>query len=225
MSDQRGFVLHSVKYRDILTVDNLTIADRAITCIVGESGGGKTTLLRLLNHLISADEGTIQYRNRPLEEWDPVQLRRRVILAPQSPVMFPGSIRDNLLAGHHYAQLPEAEDRDMKRLVKQMRLNQDLSDGVEDLSGGERQRVALCRVILMQPEALLLDEPTSALDDSTEHYVVEQLSEECRRRDITMVMVTHSQGIAREVADVMVLVSDGRIRRVEEVAAGTSWTS
>ncbi len=225
MNEQNGLVLCDVKYRDILQVDDLTIPLRAVTCIVGESGSGKTTLLRLLNHLISADEGTIQYRDRCLKDWDPVQLRRQVILAPQSPVMFPGTIRDNLLAGLHYAQLHTPEDKDMRKVLQRMRLSQDLSDGVDNLSGGESQRLALCRVILMQPEVLLLDEPTSALDDSTEHYVVEQLSEQCRRRDITMVMVTHSQAIARGVADVTVFVHDGRIRRVEEVAAGTPWTS
>lgn len=216
MITENAFTIENVKYRDILTIDNLTIPRKLITCIVGESGSGKTTMLRLLNHLISADEGTITYQGKSLKNLDPIQLRRQVVLAPQSPVMFSGSIRDNLLAGLQFSRQPKLNDDTLKNVLKQMKLDKDLSDNVDNLSGGEKQRVALCRVLLMNPEVLLLDEPTSALDDATEGYVVRELAQECRKREITMIMVSHSQAIARDLANIIITIYGGRIQDIEE---------
>src|SRR5688572_13102079 len=104
------FTLDNVRFGRILEVPHLEIPEGKVTCIVGRSGSGKTTLLRLLNRMISPDAGTILYRGTPITEIDPVELRRRVVMLPQSPVMFDGTIRDNLLIGLRFSDRPPVDD-------------------------------------------------------------------------------------------------------------------
>ncbi|MEN6324015.1 MAG: ATP-binding cassette domain-containing protein [Proteiniphilum sp.] len=93
--ESKMFRLKNVKFRDILTVDELALKAQQVTCIVGKSGGGKTTLLKLLNNLISADSGTILYKEREIDIHNPIALRREVMMLPQLPVMFSCTIREN----------------------------------------------------------------------------------------------------------------------------------
>ena len=224
VDQNEAFSLRGVKYRRILTVDNLSIPAGTATGVVGESGSGKTTLLKLLNNLISPDEGQVIYRDQDVQEWDPIELRRRVVMVPQSPVMFPGTIRENLLAGLRFANKPEPKEEDLSRILERVRLGKSLSAPVAELSGGEKQRVALSRVLLMDPEVLLLDEPTSALDEATEGFVVKHVVEHCLEQGITLVMVTHSPSLARKYGRQVMTVDDGRVASVEEVNSGI-WMS
>lgn len=100
------FLLNEVKYKDIVDIKNLNIKKQKVTCIVGESGSGKTTLLRLLNKLISCDSGKIFYNNQLLDDINAVELRRNVVMLPQSPAIFKGSIKHNLLIGLKFAEKP-----------------------------------------------------------------------------------------------------------------------
>lgn len=93
------FLLKNVRYKKILDIADLLIEDQKITCITGESGSGKSTLLRLLNKLISSDSGDIYFNGEQLSSIPSVSLRRKVLMLPQTPVIFPGSVRDNLLIG------------------------------------------------------------------------------------------------------------------------------
>lgn len=93
------FVLKNVKYKDILNIEELHIPPRKITVITGKSGTGKTTLLKMLNKLISPDSGEIFFKGTPLKEIDSVELRRKVVMLPQFPVVFPGNVKENLILG------------------------------------------------------------------------------------------------------------------------------
>ncbi len=205
------FSLRGVKYKDILQIEALDIPGGQVTSIFGESGSGKTTLLRLLNKLASCDRGEIRYNDVPIEEMDSVELRRKVVMLPQSPALFPGSIRDNLLLGLKFAEKPLVSDDRLREALGFIRLNKDLHEDAGKLSGGEKQRVALARVMLLQPEAFLLDEPSSALDEDTEHLIIRALAGHAREHQRTMVMVTHSKRIASEFSDEVVEISGGRI--------------
>lgn len=211
------FLLKRVKYKDILDIEELNIEKNKITCIVGESGSGKTTLLRLLNKLVSFDSGEILYNDESLNDINTINLRRNVVMLPQSPAIFEGNVRDNLLIGLRFSEKPMASDDKLLELLRLVKLNKGLEDSADRLSGGEKQRVALGRVILMEPEVLLLDEPSSALDEDTEQIIIEALVKYTRDNNKSLIMVTHSKKIAKYFADSIIEIKSGRIVKPEGV--------
>ena len=210
------FTLRGVKYKDILDIDELDIPEHRITCIVGESGSGKTTLLRLLNHLISCDEGEIWFQNIPLSQWDPVELRRKVMMLSQTPAIFDGTVRDNLLIGFKFCQRPPVENGCLLDALEIVRLHKDLLHDANSLSGGEKQRLALARVLLMEPQVFLLDEPSSALDEETTQFVMEQMTNHVNRLKKTMIMVTHSKAVVQAFAEHVVGIKKGKVVLTKE---------
>jgi putative ABC transport system ATP-binding protein len=211
------FQLKKVKYKNILDIEDLCIPFEKVTCIVGESGSGKTTLLRLLNKMITYDTGEILYINKSLEQTDSVSLRREVVMLSQSPVIYRGTVRDNLLIGLKFAEKPTVSDEKLHEVLKMIQLKKGLNENAEILSGGEKQRLALGRVLLMDPKAFLLDEPSSALDDETEQVLINELVNHVRGNNKTLIMVTHSKKVADDFSDYIVQIKDGKIINQREV--------
>lgn len=211
------FLLRNVKYKDILNISELNIKKGEITSIIGESGSGKTTLLRLLNKLISCDSGEILYKNNSLSGIDSIELRRKVVMLPQIPVIFPGSIKDNLLIGLEFSEKPKVNDERLKEILKMVHLNKELSNNSETLSGGEKQRLSLGRVILLDPDVFLLDEPSSALDEETEDSIIEQLVQYTKKTNKTLIMIIHSKKVAQTYSDNIIEINQGKIIKVQEV--------
>lgn len=211
------FKLKNVKYKDILNIKELNIKKSKVTCIVGKSGSGKTTLLRLLNKLISCDSGDIYYNNESIDNINSINLRREVVMLPQSPAIFNGSIKDNLLIGLKFSEKPFLTDDKLIEVLNMVKLNKELTEDANKLSGGEKQRVALGRVILMKPEVLLLDEPSSALDESTEHMIIKSLVNYTKKNNKSLIMVTHSKKIATDFSDEIIEINKGVIVNKEEV--------
>ncbi|AOY74980.1 ABC transporter ATP-binding protein [Clostridium formicaceticum] len=205
------FLLKEVKYKDILDIKKLTIKKHKVTCIVGESGSGKTTLLKLLNKLISCDYGEIFYENQSLKEINSVDLRRNVVMLPQYPAIFGGSIKDNLLIGLKFSEKQPISDDKLFQVLEVVKLNKKLDEDAEKLSGGEKQRIALARVILMEPEVLLLDEPSSALDEDTEHIIIDALVNYTKQNNKTLIMVTHSKKVANDFSDEIIEIKKGMV--------------
>lgn len=208
-----------VKYKKILDIKELTIPAKKVTSIVGKSGSGKTTLLRLLNKLISCDAGEILFKEKSLKEISSVDLRRKVVMLPQRPVIFAGSIRENLLKGLEFSEKELLEDDELKEILKLVHLDKSLDTEGDNLSGGEKQRVALGRVILMDPEVLLLDEPSSALDELTEDKIIEFVANYSRDNNKTLILVTHSKDISKKYSDVEIVIESGKISSVEKQEA------
>jgi putative ABC transport system ATP-binding protein len=206
-----GFTLDSVTYKGIISIDRLEIPGGKVTCVVGESGSGKTTLLRMLNNLVSPEKGAVYYKGENVANLDPVHLRRSVVMLPQNPVVFPGSVADNLMIALEFADKSLAKDEDLAGILETVMLQKKLSDDPTEFSGGEKQRLALARVLLLEPEALLLDEPSSALDERTEGEVIESVVNFARRRRLTLVMVIHSRELVERFADTLVTVKDGKV--------------
>lgn len=204
------FALHHVQVGTILDIPQLRIPAGKVTCIVGRSGAGKSTLLKLLNRMISPDRGDILFQDTSISQIDPVELRRQVVMLPQTPVMFDGTVRDNLLVGLRFSDRPDVDDASLKRILEVVDLRKNLDQDASSLSGGEKQRVALGRILAMQPVAALLDEPSSALDAGTERVVIERLIAAARERGITIIMVTHSRSLAEQTADHLIEVDNGR---------------
>lgn len=213
------FLLKNVKYMHILNINELHIKKSTVTCIVGESGSGKSTLLRLLNKLISCDSGEIIYNDKPLDTIDSVELRRNVVMLPQHPAIFPGTVRDNLLIGLKFAEKPVADDEKLREILVMVHLSKKLDDVSDKLSGGEKQRLALGRVILLDPQVFLLDEPSSALDEETEHIIIEKLVAYTKEANKTLIMVTHSKKVAEIYSENIVEINQGKVVNSREVSA------
>lgn len=209
------FSLKNVKYKDILQIDELFIESHKITCIIGESGSGKTTLIRLLNNIISCDRGEIHYNESDIGNLDPVNLRRSVIMLPQNPTIFPGTIKDNLLIGLRFSEKPLVDNIKLNEILNFVSLNKELLDDCDNLSGGEKQRIALARVILIDPDVFLLDEPSSSLDEETERIIIEKLIAYTKEKNKTLIMVTHSNKIAKTYAENIIRINKGRVLNQE----------
>jgi putative ABC transport system ATP-binding protein len=183
---------------------DLWIGDGA-TAVLGPSGSGKSTLLRLLNRLADPDEGIVRFRGEPVQELDPLELRRRVVLVPQLPAPVPGSVADNVRYGPGLLGREVAVERPL------VLAGLDPSFAERDaakLSVGEQQRVMLARALALEPEVLLLDEPTAALDEHAKGAVEQALAD---LAGISMVVVTHERGQAARLARRIVRIHEGRV--------------
>ena len=169
-------------------------------------------MLKLLNNLISAEVGTILYKDKNIEKYNPLELRRNVVMLPQTTVMFSGSVRDNFEKTLLFTEKESADDEIYKGLLKKVGITHLLDADTLNLSGGEKQRIALARVLLLRPETLLLDEPSSALDDQTEDFIIRMVVDYSRETAKTLIMVTHSRSIAEKYANTIITLYDGKIQ-------------
>lgn len=204
------FCVKGLRYQDILSIDSLSI-DKPVTCIVGPSGSGKSTLLKMLNRMLVPDAGEVYYNGKSLAETDAVELRREVCMLSQTPVIYPGDIRDNLQIGLSFSGRLAKSDKKLREAMEKIGLSKSLDDSPQTLSGGEKQRLCLCRVMLLEASCYLLDEPSAALDKDTEHAVLKSFVDDCRAGQRQIVMVTHSKEAAASFADEIVTLQNGGI--------------
>lgn len=204
------FELTNIKFKNILDIPSLII-NRPITCIVGSSGSGKTTLLRMLNCLNVPDAGTIAYKGQELSKMDTIKLRRNVIMLGQTPVIYSGTIEDNLQIGLEFSKKLPASSSAMKEVLERVELNKPLTDNCTNLSGGEKQRLCLARVMLMDGETYLLDEPSAALDKETEQFIIDNFTKFVLENNKQLIMVTHSEQIAEKFPDSIIRIEKGKV--------------
>jgi len=199
---------------DFLLQDiSLTIKSGTKTGIIGASGAGKTSLLRLLNRLVSPSVGEIYLENRLIETLAPHQLRRRIALVPQEPKLLGMTVSNALSYPLQLQQLAESEIRaridtwtDLLRIPSQW-----LDKNELQLSVGQRQLVTIARALMMQPQILLLDEPTSALDIGTATHVLSVLEQLNQSQQLTIVMVNHQLELIKDFCDRFILLNTGRV--------------
>jgi putative ABC transport system ATP-binding protein len=178
------------------------------TAIVGPSGSGKSTLLRLLNRLADPDAGAISYRDRPLDTYDPLALRREVSLVPQLPALLEGTVGSNL----RYAADLAGKELDAGRCLGHAGLDPAFAErDVSKLSVGEQQRAMLARALTQEPAVLLLDEPTSALDHDARDAIEATLNRLRAELDISLIVVSHDPEQARRLAERAVRLKSGRV--------------
>ncbi|MDR4484733.1 MAG: ATP-binding cassette domain-containing protein [Nitrospirales bacterium] len=186
--------------------------------LIGESGSGKTTFLRLLNRLIEPTTGTVVIQGKPACIQDPIQLRRRQGYVPQDGGLFPHwTIKQNVcLVPHLLGWTSEQQLERVDMLLPLMNLNP--SQIVErypiELSGGQRQRVAVARALAADPPIVLLDEPFGALDPLTRHDLQDQFLSLQARLQKTMVLVTHDMSEAFRLGDRITILKEGCIQQV-----------
>jgi len=181
--------------------------------LIGPSGGGKSTLLRILAGLEYPDAGRIEINGRPLlfEEKPLAEYRKRIGVVFQSYNLFPHlTARENILLPlEKVHRFPDAEAR-ADRVLERFRLAAHAGKKPAELSGGQRQRVAIARALAIEPEFLLMDEPTSALDPEMTAEVLDVIAG-LREAGQPLILVTHEMGFARETADAVAFVAEGRV--------------
>jgi ABC-type polar amino acid transport system ATPase subunit len=207
---------------------SLEVEKGEVVCIIGPSGAGKSTLLRCINHLEAIDSGTIYLNGQPvyryLRDGKPVvdpdrrieEHRSEVGMVFQSFNLFPHltALENVMLAPVHVRREPREEARQKAlALLAKVGLSDKVHAYPEELSGGQQQRVAIARALAMQPKAMLFDEVTSALDPELIGEVL-RVMQRLAAEGMTMVVVTHEMGFARDVADRVLFMADGVI--VEE---------
>ncbi|MBF8436347.1 ATP-binding cassette domain-containing protein [Halanaerobiaceae bacterium Z-7014] len=206
------FKLDKVSYRDILKIDHLELGSKKITAISGPSGGGKTTLLRLLINFISPDSGEILYKDKPLESYSPEVIRKKIKMLGQQPIMFGETIQEEFEIALNFANINEDNIDHYKELLEIVRVDKELNDKSSELSGGEKQRLALARLLLLKPEILLLDEPTASLDKGNQKHILDFLSEYAKTNGSKIIMVTHSPELTKDIAQEHIIISDGKVQ-------------
>jgi putative ABC transport system ATP-binding protein len=179
--------------------------------IVGPSGAGKTSFLRLLNRLDEATEGEIFFRGKLISSYQPTELRKKIAMIFQIPFLFPGSVRENLeycCKGHR----KQKDGHDYSALLERVGLKREfINKNSNDLSVGEKQRVALARSLLLEPEILLLDEPTSALDPSMAQIIEQLILSLSQELGLTAIIVTHNPELAKRMEGQTLLMVAGKL--------------
>src|SRR5271157_21496 len=195
---------------EILGGVSLKVDRGELITIMGPSGAGKSTLLRLINRLSEADSGIILVDSTDIKAFDPRELRRRVGMVFQIPVVFKGSVRENIAFGKELWNT----DADVEALVAEAGLPPALMDtDAANLSVGEKQRVCIARALANKPEALLLDEPTSALDKASAEKVESLLLRLQADHSLTMLWVTQDREQSRRISKNNYILEDGKLRQ------------
>jgi len=202
--------------RDSKALDgfSLDVQPGETVALVGPSGAGKTTVFQLLLRFYDPDAGTVRLDGVAVRDADPAVLRARIGLVPQEPVIFSGSVLENIRYGRPAASEAEvraaADAAAATEFIDTLpeRMNADLGERGIRLSGGQRQRIAIARAILRDPALLLLDEATSALDAESERLV--QQAFDGLMQDRTTIVIAHRLATVLK-ADRIVVMDRGRI--------------
>ncbi|WP_399923475.1 amino acid ABC transporter ATP-binding protein [Streptomyces kanamyceticus] len=210
---------------EVLKGVDLTVAAGEVTVILGPSGSGKSTLLRIVNHLEKADAGWVSVGGAligcrrsgdklyELPEREVLKQRTRIGFVFQDFRLFPHlTVLENVVEAPVWAlkRPRDAATASAVALLVRVGLADKADAYPRQLSGGQRQRVAVARALALEPGLLLFDEPTSALDPELVGEVLDVIKD-LARRGTTMIVVTHEIGFAREIADTVVFMDDGRV--------------
>nr|XP_050854280.1 ATP-binding cassette sub-family B member 10, mitochondrial [Vespula vulgaris] len=198
----------------ILCDFNLHIPKHSITAIVGSSGSGKSTVAMLLLRLYDPCKGRILLDNYNIRELDPIWVKSQIGVVPQEPILFSGTIKENIVYGTE--NVIEHEIEEIAKEAHVLEFTQKMKDGLNTivgekgitLSGGQRQRIAIARALMKKPTILILDEATSALDAESEHFVQEALERATHGK--TVLTIAHRLSTIKN-ADKIVVIDQGKV--------------
>lgn len=200
---------YCVKDKDIISNFSLDIATGAFLTIVGPSGGGKSTLLKLLANLISPTSGEIDFKDKNINAYSPTNYRRQVSYCFQQPSLFGETVKDNLEFPFKIRKQTPDQSK-MEQVLESVDLKPDfLNKNITELSGGEKQRVALIRNLLFKPEVLLLDEITTGLDNDSKE-IVRRLIQNVHKDNTTIIQVTHDNDEIHQAGQI-IKVAEGKL--------------
>jgi tungstate transport system ATP-binding protein len=197
--------------REVLRIDRLDICSGGIFCLLGPTGAGKSTMLRLLAAVETPSTGRLTFRGQLYGAQElPLEIRRCITLVFQRPLLLAGTVRDNVEYGLRLRRLGSRHQR-ADAMLERLGLSALASRSARTLSGGETQLVALARALVVEPDVLLLDEPTANLDPARVALVEAAVQEVQRQQGTTIILATHNLFQAHRVASRVALLLDGRL--------------
>ncbi|WP_313182887.1 ABC transporter ATP-binding protein [Lacrimispora sp.] len=203
------------KTKQVLNQITFTINSGSLVAIIGESGCGKTTLLKMINRLIKPTSGTISIDGKNIGSMDEVALRRKIGYVIQQTGLFPHmTVKENIeLIPKLEKMLPKDVEENTKKLMQMVGLDCDefLNRYPTELSGGQQQRIGVARAFATDPNIILMDEPFSALDPITRSDLQDELVQLQAKLKKTIVFVTHDMDEAIKIADMICIMKDGDI--------------
>jgi molybdopterin-binding protein len=209
----------SVAYdgREVLALDRLDARRGEILAVIGPNGSGKSTLLRLMGFLERPAVGEVCWRGRPVEPERALDVRRRIAIVFQQPLLAAMTVADNVALGLRFRGVSAAERRArVEHWLGRFGIATLADRRATTLSGGEAQRVALARALVLDPELLLLDEPFSGLDAPARTSLIPELAAVLRDDRVSTVLVTHDRGEAQALGDRAAVLIGGRLRQIDE---------
>lgn len=210
----------------ILSDISLAIEPGEFIALLGPSGAGKTSVLRLMNRLTEASSGSIAFHGSPIQALAAVKLRQQIMLVGQDCRMLGMTGRSALDYPLQLQQIP-AQQRAarVQTWIERLQLPQDWLNRSElELSGGQQQQIAIARALISEPTILLLDEPTSAQDLGSANRILAAIKAQTRKQGLAVVMSNHQLELAEQVCDRVLYLEQGRLRR-DEPAAQVDWQS
>ena len=204
---------------DVLKGVSFSLERGQVLALIGSSGGGKSTLLRCLNFLETADEGEILVNGKALLTGTEAEIRKNRLhfgLVFQNFNLFPQyTVLENITLAPKLLKLddPEVIERNARTLLQKVGLSEKTAAYPYQLSGGQQQRTAIARALALKPEILCFDEPTSALDPELTSEVL-RVIRDLKNNGNTMIVVTHEMEFAKSVADVVIYMADGVIEEM-----------
>ncbi|MCR8644800.1 ATP-binding cassette domain-containing protein [Paenibacillus sp. N1-5-1-14] len=204
--------MHSGKQEQVLFAHvSATIEEPTRICMIGASGQGKSTLLRIIGFMDREDQGQVLLQGKDRSKWVPREWRKQASYVAQQPVMLAGTIEDNLRVVSTLHQ-SVFDEKLAKRLMERAGLTEMAwSKPASDLSGGEKQRLALVRSMLLRPAILLLDEVTSSLDMHSKQLIEMMLMDWHEEEETTLIWVTHDMDQARQCSSRLWFLAEGTI--------------
>lgn len=200
--------------KTILNNISINIEKGDFISIIGSSGSGKSTFLKLCSHLISPSSGRIVFNGKDISDCNPIELRKEITYCFQAAYLFGETVRENIYFPFSIRNEVPDSDR-VSELFSMFHMTSDFLDkDVKNLSGGEKQRLALIRSLVYKPEILLLDEATSALDTDNAK-IVENVIASLNKDGITVLWVTHSLEQAKKHAHKVLTIESGSIKSLE----------
>ncbi len=196
-----------IENQQILEDINFTVNKGDIVTVTGPSGGGKSTLLKLMGLLISPTAGKIYYKNKEIIEYEATEYRKQVSYFFQNAVLFDQTVRQNLSFPADIREDNFDESRAKEGLETVQLPSTYLDKPIKDLSGGEKQRVALIRNLMYPPEVLLMDEVTSSLDQENREAVLSYIHRLNKEELVTILWVTHNQEEINASNEIITLVN------------------
>ena len=207
-------IFKSFDGKEILKGINLKVSKGEKVIIIGPSGSGKSTFLRTLNLLENVDEGEIIFDGKVVDKKINIdKYRENIGMVFQSFNLFNNmTVKENIMLAPVTLKLKSKEEaeREAKKLLKKINLSSKENKYPNQLSGGEKQRVAIVRALAMNPKIMLFDEPTSALDPEMVEEVL-NLMKDLAASGMTMIIVTHEMGFAKEIGSKIVFMDEGKI--------------
>lgn len=198
----------NLSFNNLIYYKDIYIENNKANFIVGKSGTGKSTLLRLFNDTLSPSSGIIYYSENDISEMDTILLRQELLLISQTVYLFDASIKENFKQYYSYRDMPPPSDDEMKYFLNLCSVRFPLDSNCTIMSGGERQRVYIAIFLSFKPKVLMLDEPTSALDKQTGIEVMDNILDYCKMNEITVVAVSHDVNLTDKFAENVIAISE-----------------